>query len=303
MSGSVVRTAHRQMGSKARMARQIAALCPRDTGIWVEVFAGTASATLAREPGKAVEHINDLNSLIVNLYQVMRDRAQLDALCRAVALTPYAQAEFETARSIWAGEAADVDPVERARMFLVASWMAIGGKQIKTANWRLDLGKSWLTSTWRGVPDRLRAVADRLMHAHIHRRHAFEMIQMFAANPLATLYVDPPYPRETLATHETLYAVDMTADEHRQLIEIITSAKARVILSMSPCPLYDDALSDAGWWSCDVSVRGLRNSVKTERIHCNFVPALDLLSVLDTRKSGGAASRPRTTIAVSSPSD
>ncbi|MEN2977890.1 DNA adenine methylase [Tistrella bauzanensis] len=278
---TVIRTAHRQMGSKARMAHQVAALCPRDTGIWVEVFAGTAAVTLAREPGRSVEHINDANGLITNLYRVMRDRQQLDELCKAIALTPYAQAEFEAAREIWSTpDADDIAPVERARRLLVASWQAIGGKQIRTANWRLDLGRSWLTATWRGVQDRLRATAERLMNVHVHQRHAFEMLAMFGGRQTATLYVDPPYPRETLGTHEVLYAVDMTPTEHVELIERVTRAQARIILSMSPCPLYDDALSDAGWWSCDTPVRGLRNAVKIERIHCNFWPAPDLFSAL-----------------------
>lgn len=278
---TAVRTAHRQMGSKARIAHQIAAMVPRDTTVWVEVFAGTAAATLTRQPDKSAEHINDRNGLIVNLYRVMRDPHQLDQLCRAVTLTPYAQAEFEASREIWNDpDAESLDPVERARRMLVASWQAIGGKQIRHASWRLDLGRSWLIPVWQGVPERLRQTAQRLMNCQIHNRHAFDMLDMFGANGSATLYLDPPYPRDSLATHEVLYAVDMDRAEHLDLIERLVRVKARVILSMSAHPLYDVALADAGWWSRDIPVRDLRNATKIERIHCNFRPAQDLLSAL-----------------------
>ncbi|WP_296717679.1 DNA adenine methylase [Tistrella sp.] len=265
------RTAHRQAGSKARIADQIVTLIPRDTTVWVEGFVGTAAVTLSRPIGRAAEHINDLNGEIVNLFRVLRNDAQLAELCRKVYLTPYSQEEFEVARTIWADEHADeLDPVERALRTLIASWQAIGGKQTHTAAWRLDLKRSWLVSVWHSVPDRLLRTAVRLKHVHIHRRHVLEILDLFGDNARATIYLDPPYPRTSLATREVLYACDMTLAEHDALIERLLRCRARVIVSMSVCDLYDDAFRDGGWWSQSVAVRGLRNAVKVERLHCNW---------------------------------
>jgi site-specific DNA-adenine methylase len=68
-----IRTTHRQMGSKARVARTLLELMPPDASIWVEGFAGTAAMTLAKAP-HAVEHVNDLNGDVVNLFRVLIER-------------------------------------------------------------------------------------------------------------------------------------------------------------------------------------------------------------------------------------
>ena len=156
---------------------------------------------------------------MVNLFEVLRDPAALELLCRQIELTPYAQEEFERCRSeVWTSDADQApDPVERARRFLVASWQAIGGKQIARSNWRLDLGKSWLIGTWIRLPLRLQQAAQRLKLCHVHRRHIAELVEMFGRRADAMIFLDPPYPLATRATHETMYAVEMSAAEHEAL--------------------------------------------------------------------------------------
>lgn len=273
----MVVTAHRQMGSKARVATRLLQLVPSDVTVWVEGFAGTGAMTLAKEP-HAAEHLNDLNDGVVTLFRVLRDDALRDRLCALLELTPYAQVEFETARDAIFGGTPPDDPVEHARQFLVASWQAIGAKQVRHASWRLDLGRSWLTSTWRSVPDRLIRIAQRLRTVHVHRKHIRDLVEMFdPVGPGCLLFLDPPYPRDTLATHETLYTHDMTSDEHRELAERLLTARCRVLLTMSEGTIYSDVLSD--WHVTEFPVRGLRNTVKTELALTNYrLPVADLFA-------------------------
>jgi DNA adenine methylase len=265
-----VPTTHRQFGSKVRVAAQLLALVPADVRVWVEGFAGTAAMTLAKAPHPA-EHINDFNRDVVGLYSVLRDDAQRERLCRLLSLTPYAEAEFRACLEALYGGAAPVDdPVERARQWLVCSWQAIGGKQLLKASWRLDLCRSWLIPVWQSVPARLQEVAVRLRGAHIHCKHILELVDLFADKPEVLLFLDPPYPRHTLATHETLYAVDMSDDEHRALAERLRTVRCRVLLTMGLDTVYQRVLAD--WHVVPFSVRGMRNAVKTEAALLNYTP-------------------------------
>ena len=104
-------------GAKKRIAQQIIEALPPHNA-WVEGFCGSAALTLAKRP-VSIEVINDLDGQIVNLFEQLRNNSE--ALCRAVALTPYAREEFKLAR-----QSDDIcDPLERARRFLVATMMTV----------------------------------------------------------------------------------------------------------------------------------------------------------------------------------
>src|SRR5438552_15583209 len=81
-------------GAKQRISSQIIDLFPPHNA-WVEGFAGSAAITLAKPPAP-IEVINDLDGEVVNFFEQLRKSP--DALCRAVALTPYAREEFRSAR-------------------------------------------------------------------------------------------------------------------------------------------------------------------------------------------------------------
>lgn len=274
---TVTATCHRQFGSKARVAERLLQLVPGDVRVWVEVFAGTAALTLAKPPHPA-EHLNDLNGDVVNLFEVMRNPEALDQLCQLLEFTPYAQQEFEQCRNeIWVTDADDaIDPVDRARRFLVASWQSIGGKQITRSNWRLDIGRSWLIGTWSRLPLRLQLAAQRLRLCHVHRRHVTDMVAMFGRYSGALLFLDPPYPVDSRGTHETMYAVEMNAAEHEALARQLRKIKSRALLTISAGTVYSDILAD--WHVTAYPVRGLRNTVKTELALTNYLPPATLFS-------------------------
>lgn len=77
-------------GAKQRIARRIMEALPPHNA-WVEGFCGSAALTLAKPPAP-IEVINDADNQIVNLFEQLRCNG--DAVCRAVALTPYAREEY-----------------------------------------------------------------------------------------------------------------------------------------------------------------------------------------------------------------
>lgn len=263
-----VQTIHRQFGSKSRVAPAIIRMIPPKKAIWVEVFAGSAAVTLAKQPHPA-EHINDLNGSVVNLFQVIRDADLRERLCEAVEFTPWSQEEMRTCEA----QTRHPDPVEWARRFLVTSWQTIGGKQAQGTGWRIQLDKDWPIGTWRRLPDRIRLAAWRLREVYIHQRHCVEMVEAFGDREDAVLFLDPPYPLELTGTRvQQVYEVDMVPDEHRALAEALLKVKGSVILTMAHGSVYEDILQGAGWRRSEIKVRGLRNAVKSELVLTNFVP-------------------------------
>lgn len=125
-------------GAKQRIASRIIASLPPHNA-WVEAFSGSAAITLAKPPAP-IEVIDDLNGEIVNFFTQLRLNSE--ALCRAVALTPYSREEFQTARRGPKGG----NDLERARRFLVATMMTINST---TAN-RSSCGFSYSQSYIRG---------------------------------------------------------------------------------------------------------------------------------------------------------
>lgn len=269
-----LKTVHRQFGSKARVAHELVALVPPGCRVWVEVFAGTAALTLAKPP-HPVEHINDMNGDVVNLFAVLRDPDARERLCEAVTLTPWAQGEYLAC--IGEPEHPDPvtrDPVERARRFLVVSWQGVGGKQANFSGWRLQRDQAWPLGTWSRVPERIRAAAERLKTVYVHQRDCREVVETFGGLEEAVLFLDPPYPLELTGTHrQQVYSVDMTPADHAELAAQLRAVKAKVMVTMAAGSLYDAALTSAGGWRTrDLRVRGMGNTTKTERLFMNFEP-------------------------------
>ena len=77
---------------------------------YLEPFAGSAAVFFNKNPSR-VETINDLDSNIVNLFRVLRDRPE--ELRRAIELTPYSREEYEQAVESFDHP----DPLEKARRF------------------------------------------------------------------------------------------------------------------------------------------------------------------------------------------
>jgi DNA adenine methylase len=88
-------------------------------------------------------------------------------------------------------------------------------------------------------------IIDRLSGVVIEHRDA--KATMAAHDTPETLhYVDPPYVLSTRSDTSKDYAVELSDDDHAELLEFLRSLAGTVILSGYPHPFYDGALGD---WS------------------------------------------------------
>jgi DNA adenine methylase len=211
------------------------------------------------KPAAPHEVINDMDGDIVNLFTVIR--TQGDALARLVELTPYARAEYYASY-----EACD-EPLERARRFLVRSWQAHGFKLYCRTGWRNNGSQSLqpVTTLWKDVPNRIRAIINRLRDAEIESVSALALIERY--NTTDTLiYADPPYPLSTRKGRK-LYRHEMTDADHLALLDALDLHPGSVVLSGYHCPLYDGRLTS--WASVETQTQAEKGQSRVEVLWLN----------------------------------
>ncbi len=233
------------MGGKSLLANWILDQFP-DHRIYVEPYGGMANVLLKKKPSD-VEVYNDLDRRLVNLFQVIRDPDKLLELQRLCELTPYSRTEFEEL----VDEKEPSDPIQRAHWFFVRCRQARGGlgSQTLTPN-------AWATSkrSRREMPepvskylsaiDGLPAVAERFRKVMIESKPALEVLKKYDSDD-ALFYCDPPYPHDTLASaKQPLYAFTMTDDDHAELLGMLNTLKAKVVLSGYSTEVYESHLAE-----------------------------------------------------------
>lgn len=117
----------------------------------------------------------------------------------------------------------------------------------------------------QGNPDFLEGQAERLM---IQVGDAVELLQAteFEQFGRSLIYVDPPYLPAT-STSRARYRYEYTVNDHHQLIDVLRTVPANVMISGYPSALYDELL--AGWRSIQFQVM-TRGGPRTEQLWMNF---------------------------------
>lgn len=216
--------------------------------VYVEPFGG-AGSVLMRKARSYAEIYNDLDTDVVNLFQVLRsERAQ--ELITNLRLTPFSREEFDQSYEPVA------DPMETARRLVIRSFMGFGsnGHNVKAkTGFRANSNRSGTTPAhdWVNYPEALAAVVERLQGVTIENRDATEIMRQH--DGAETLhYVDPPYMVDTRSLANPydikyrggMYAFEMDDADHRTLLEALRTLSGMVVLSGYPHTLYDEALSD-----------------------------------------------------------
>ncbi len=207
--------------------------------IYVEPFGGAASVLLRKTPAPS-EIYNDLNEDVVNLFRVLRDPDQSQALLQALHLTPFSRDEFEAA---YRGSR---DPVERARQFMIRSWMGHGSNGVtRKTGYRTNVVAVTRTSCagdWKTAVDHLPIIIDRLRGVNIEHRSAVEVIRGHDAFD-TLIYCDPPYITDTRSSSER-YRYEMTDQNHQDLADVLHNVKGMALVSGYESPLYDELYAD-----------------------------------------------------------
>ncbi len=270
----------RYHGGKWRLAPRIIDLMPKHR-IYVEPFGGGGSV-LMRKPRSYAEVYNDLDGEIVGLFRVLRDPEQSASLYRAVALTPFARAEFELSY-----EPAD-DPVEQARRTMVRCGMGFGSTAISSKHRTGFRGSATRGGTlpvhdWAAHASDVLDIAVRMRGVIVEQKDAKDVLRYHDGEGVLH-YCDPPYVHETRTwlSAKDGYRHEMTDGDHRALAGVLRGLSGMVMLSGYPSSLYDELYGD--WLRVDLDAVA---DCAVRRVECLWfnpaaasrIPQPDLLAV------------------------
>lgn len=208
---------------------------------YISVFGGSACIEFEKELS-AIETYNDLNEGVTNFFKVLRDNDKTERLMELLKKTPYSLQEFKECSAKWPTE---VDDVEKARMFFVATNQAInangGWKTTKNEHSR---GKAKTIQKWESKISAIIPVQERLSRMQIDNRDFRQVVKCFDSE-IALFYMDPPYVPDTRSQKKS-YKYEMSREDHMELVQLILGVKGKVILSGYDNDIYD-ILVEHGW--------------------------------------------------------
>lgn len=233
---SQLRTVLKYPGSKWRIANWIVEHMPPHKS-YLEPFFGSGAVFFRKDPSR-IETINDMDGDVVNLFRcIQKDVGKLAGLIETV---PYARQEYEEAFT-----KKDEDPYEKAKRFLIRTWMGHGSRTCSRSGWKNDVAgreRSYAVNYWNRLPNWVMEIAARLKEVQIENRPAIDVIKKFN-RPNVLIYADPPYLLSTRKMKKQ-YKYEMTDEEHIELLKALKNHSGPVILSGYDNPIYNAMLSD-----------------------------------------------------------
>lgn len=259
----------RYFGGKSSMKYNIIEHFPQkgsyDT--YIEPFGGGASIMFALEPCQ-IEIYNDLEENVYSLFKVISDPilfAQFKQICDLCYVSRQLREEYEQEL-----KQTDLTITQRAFRYWYVNRTSYSGSGGFSINLSPRRGMSKTTSDFLSTVENLENIHQRLSRVVIEHTDAINLIKKYNTENVF-FYLDPPY-------HESVriggkYKCDMTAEQHKILIDTLIGTKSKIILSG-----YDNTeykrLVDVGWkkidfdWNTIDSKRAPR--VKIESLWKNY---------------------------------
>jgi DNA adenine methylase len=262
-------------GGKHYLASQIVSLMPAHTH-YVEPYAGGLAVLFAKPYEGISEVVNDLNADLTNFWRVLQDVSAFRQFKRQIEAMPFSEAEWQDAKHNLGQQTPREQNVQRAVRFFVLCRQSLAGrcKDFATLNRnRVRRGMNEQASAWLASIDGLPEVHERLRRVVILNEPAIEVIRS-QDGPETLFYLDPPYLPATKASR-AFGPLEMTAEQHEELVGTIIGLQGKVMISGYASKLYDTAL--AGWVRHEFrlpnnAASGVMKRDMTEVLWCNFQP-------------------------------
>lgn len=220
------------LGGKGLLVRKLLPLVPRHR-IYVEVFGGGASLLLAKDAAVSeVEVYNDLDSRLVNLFEVLREPENFKEFERRAVLTPFGREVFVRAR-----DSREVGKVESAWAFFVRQRQSFGGmgESFGATFASSSRGMCSGNSRWLGAIAGLPELHERLMRVQIECDDWRKILDRYDSAE-TFFYLDPPYVASSRRSGG--YRCELGDDDHKELVDRVLGLKGRVLLSGYPNGIY-----------------------------------------------------------------
>ncbi len=268
MSGNTKKMiAFNYFGGKFTYLDELYRYFPSDFDHLCELFAGSAVITLNYTDQKIIRTINDINSNVINFFQVLRDSP--NQLIDVLKLTPYSEEEYFNCLEI------EGNSIEKARRFYVRIRGSHygDGECDKSAGWYFSRKEGVRSggqglSRWNKGIGRLYQVAEILNKVQVINRDYTKAIKM-CDYERAFFYVDPPYPLSTRSSKKR-YSYEMDDKDHVDLAEALNGLKGKAMISSYDNDMYDELFSS--WTKVKLAPKknNASSSIKQEVIWFNY---------------------------------
>ena len=224
-------------GGKQNMLKEIIPLIPEHK-IYVEPFFGGGAVFFAKEPSD-IEIINDLNSYVINFYNVCKDKKKFEELEWKIRFTCYHQDEYRKAIFIYKHQEMFSD-IDLAWSFFVNANMGFANGLNKGFGYeKKDFRTS--RSAYNKILRFNEVYHERLKHITIMNLDALEIINRFD-DENAFFYIDPPYFNSECG-HYKGYSIK----DFENLLEKLSTLKGKFLLSSYPSEILDNYIKDNNW--------------------------------------------------------
>ena len=242
-------------GAKGRMLGKILPLIPKNHDYFLELFGGGGPVTLNKSPAKIKDIYNDRDTRAVSVLKTVADPDLFDIFLERVLMGLWSRQEFIEGRRIVmsAKKFSKLPLVEQAALYFHMVAMTFSGDMA---------GMSWSFSTGSSggnMPLNMRRRFNTLRHLPLcHKRlQQVEITNLDFRKALkaskwtrkSVVYADPPYLSDT--RKQGGYFIEMTEEDHKDLLRLLDNFPGKVILSGYAHPLYDKFLSRKGWQRID----------------------------------------------------
>ncbi len=229
---------------------------PDDSFHFCDVFGGSAAILINRKPAM-VETYNDIDSELVNFFQVLRDDGE--ALIKAISLTPFSREELRIACT----NDININKLERARRFYVRARQTRTGLAQKSSEGRWAhciltsrANMAGAVSRWLGSIDALPQIVQRLQRVQIENAPAIEVVKRYDSQD-TLFYLDPPYVHSSRGD-KNAYKHEMEDSEHKKLSEVLHQIEGKAAISGYKTKLYEKLYSK--WRRIDAPIKKCNSS-------------------------------------------
>jgi DNA adenine methylase len=241
---------------------------------YVEPYFGSGAVLFAKDFADTSEVVNDIDRTLSDFWCVLQDPALFTELQRRLEATPFSEAEYHYAHALLA-PGLGARSVDRAWAFFVYCRQSLAGRMKSFSGitkTRTRRGMNGEASAWLSAIDGLQAVHDRLKRVVI--LDARPALGVIAAHdgPQTLYYLDPPY-LDTTRTSPDVYAREMTAQDHAELLALLPTLTGQWMLSGYRSELYDTMLASYPRHDFDLpnnAAHGPDKRRMTECLWCNF---------------------------------
>lgn len=213
------------MGGKSKLSNFIIRHIPPHK-LYVEVFGG-AGWVLFRKPRSETEIFNDLDSDLINLFMVCRDKS--DELVKAMEFLPQSRELHRLFYSESLKTKAKLGDVERAARFFYLLNYSFQG------HIHSYCPKPGGNSTIETYLSQMKKCAHRLRRVSIENLDWKTLIEN-ADGPDTLFYLDPPYTSTLDAKGKKEYTHVMPREDHEAMAETLKRIKGKFLLSYDDVP-------------------------------------------------------------------